>query len=41
MHWELDRLEEVLQVASSDTKNWAGHWLGIIKREEERGVARA
>jgi len=37
VHWELDRLEEVLQVASSDTKNWAGHWLGIIKREEERG----
>ena len=37
VQWELDRTEEVIQAAPNDTKNWAGHWLGVIKREEDRG----
>ena len=37
INWQLDRAEEVLAAAASESRNWTSHWLDVIAKEEERG----
>ena len=38
MSWQLKWVDKVLKDAPESKKGWAGHWLDVIKHEEEKGV---